>query len=322
MNIWTKSGVIVKSGSSIVRCATCPCTPPPPPVCPTTCCGCCGSYSVTIAAQTSNICMNIGGNGWMYSYTIVGATYTLPAYLIDCYWRNTSGPTVSYTYTKYTNPDCSGPVLGTGSGTRPTIMSIQCTGAGYWRFWLEDKYTNDLILEATKASYADTCPDGIYNNGVTVTDVTPCFPTCCPCPSYPPASWPCGGLNQSYSVSFDYILEVWSYGSPACSTAPTTTCTGSTALTVTADSSCHWIGTVVIQPTPPPPWDYRCPGTFTVEISWTASGWKYKIYDSFSQAWTEEYKTTGRNPVGSYPNNSVCQFGGYYRLTTNTVTVS
>ena len=49
---------------------------------------------------------------------------------------------------------------------------------------------------------------------IVVTPVECPAPTSCPCATWPPASWPCGGLNETYNLS--YNMKVWNPPKTSC----------------------------------------------------------------------------------------------------------
>lgn len=99
--------------------------------------------------------------------------------------------------------------------------------------WTKD---GSLVLcsDGTTLAYQDTCP------------CTTCAQSC-PCSTYPPASWPCGGLYQTYTLAYRQTLTAYANYS-ACSGTVICTTYHDYSYVVTANAQCSWYGSTT-QPT-------------------------------------------------------------------------
>jgi len=142
----------------------------------------------------------------------------------------------------------------------------------------------------------------------------------CPCASWPPESWPCGGLNQTYAVTNGYaspvdaaaiILHQDMYGNPDCSgdVMAWQEWRLSSSQTVTAgDTPCGWAGTTAGN------WEARSNTSPTwtaianIEISLYLDACVWKVVASVTMV-----KNTGQTPVGAYANQGIGECGSGVR---------
>jgi hypothetical protein len=64
-------------------------------------------------------------------------------------------------------------------------------------------------------------------------------PALCPCPEYPPAEYPCGGLAEEYHVALTFSWQFYN-DSEDCSTAPIVDCTKTVEVDVQHADECIW----------------------------------------------------------------------------------
>jgi len=113
-------------------------------------------------------------------------------------------------------------------------------------------------------------------------------PNSCPCETWPPESWPCGGLNQTYHVEFDYVL----YGAYPC---------------VTPIASCHISMDVTAVPSPffPCEWGVNADsgtscGTMIVNIIGGARCWLVQATSvTLMKPTGKADKSVGSTPIGT-----------------------
>ena len=138
-----------------------------------------------------------------------------------------------------------------------------------------------------------------------------CAPCDCPCAgTWPPASWPCGGLVESYDVSFTWT----GYDTYNC-TGNDTSC--SATITVSADSagSCVWAGTDSSSYCSP----FQVVLGLSQECEWSAELTSNKF------ALPTVQKATGSTPVGGYGSSECANspfFPGSETFTSVTVAES
>jgi hypothetical protein len=132
----------------------------------------------------------------------------------------------------------------------------------------------------------------------------PPAPCECPCETWPPESWPCGGLLEEYAV--DIFLRFTEYESE-------TECTGSPFAifewrvkggpgVVSADTTCGWADAELVMEQrakigdgPFTEWEEITPSA-TVELTEIneVCAWKFLVLGYFF------FKDTGSSPIGSY----------------------
>ena len=111
----------------------------------------------------------------------------------------------------------------------------------------------------------------------------PPAPTSCPCTTWPPASWPCGGLNQTYNLS--YNVKKWHRPKTSCDGEPDEVIHYNRTCTASPWSPCTWITEDDVWPA----WTnirLTDEGTWIVSLCSPPNGW-------------EGYKG-GNTPIGSY----------------------
>ena len=114
-------------------------------------------------------------------------------------------------------------------------------------------------------------------------------PTSCPCKHWPPASWPCSGLNQTYNVS--YNLKAWKPPKTSCDGEPDEVEHYNRTPTALPESSnaCRWSVYELIHTIWPPAGVWLSDeGTWYVWFAWPPNAW-----------WSEK---GGNTPIGSYPD--------------------
>ena len=125
-------------------------------------------------------------------------------------------------------------------------------------------------------------------------------PTTCPCAgSWPPESWPCGGLLEEYSLTSFYV----EYFLSGVATGDLFRVTGPITLSANAAFPCQWVDAGEFE------FYDESIGEWVVQEDWypvllelRADGW-YVFVDSSSNDYVGGggfYKTTGLTPVGSY----------------------
>jgi hypothetical protein len=118
-------------------------------------------------------------------------------------------------------------------------------------------------------------------------------PTTCPCSPWLPSEWPCGGLLETYSVSFSITIpfEGNDY-----------TYNGSGNILANSTYSCYWLGTVTLDAVPIDPPD-GLDDEVTVSIRLTGGVWQCFMFDAGFLAALGE-KATGLTPIGTYSFNA------------------
>lgn len=293
MGIWIKNGAIVidNSGDPIL-CDHCPCDV----ICPTNCCTCCDKYSVTIPAGTY-----CAYDGLFYE------VHTWSSRIFDilwvgdfqCHWESNFLDFV--TDIDYYNtgpcPTPSGLAFSQHVTNASIWVSLTCVSGRWVAYFF---YNYNVLVQGTGYKTASACPDGSYDNGFSVSDGSPCFPPCCPCTDWSPlpASWPSGGLNQTYTIAGNIKWSLWANND--CTGAETVLCTSAFSQTVTAVSgspSCLWQNTGSF---------LLCGQYCQIQLQWFSGKWR--IYMIGLGAGIAE-KTSGLTPAGSYSNVVDCQLG-------------
>ena len=157
----------------------------------------------------------------------------------------------------------------------------------------------DLVVSAIEGLFSEEnpCPDEI------------CAPCTCPCEgTWPPASWPCGGLVEVYTLAAGSYIEVENYNG----LGQTWRWQAVNDIQLTAYNSCSW--------------DNNTTATTQTYIDGTPigspySGWwevvlegcEWRLYEYNGSGGTSVPKTTGQSPVGDYQS---WQSGGF-QINTN-----
>ena len=118
-------------------------------------------------------------------------------------------------------------------------------------------------------------------------------PDTCPCDPWPPESWPCGGMNETYQLS--YRLQRWL--KTDCDGPPDVDQLNSCTLTADASTPCQWVG--------------DCGVLYLLLGNWRLS------IGVFSPA-----KGVGGTPVGAYPDVICGDVYGVWRDTITDIAVS
>lgn len=141
---------------------------------------------------------------------------------------------------------------------------------------------NLLIGVAGALLDCDYCPCG----------PEPPAPNSCPCISWPPTSWPCERLNQTYWVTFHYRSVICS--GPGC-TSGCTVCEEDLDIIVTAyeGRQCTWYGGDPFS---------TCLPYSQIELYLDAGKWVLYVPGLAAALMVYSEKTTGLTPVGIYPD--------------------
>jgi len=153
----------------------------------------------------------------------------------------------------------------------------------------------DLVVSAIEGLFSEEnpCPDEI------------CAPCSCPCTSWPPSSWPCGGLVEVYTLAAGSYIELVESGVSYRWQA-------TIDVALTAAGPCYWTSDlsetntqVYIDGTPTGP---QTVGWWEVMLE----DCQWDLYQQFGIA---EFvpKTTGQSPAGYYQSRQ----SGDFQLNTN-----
>ena len=128
----------------------------------------------------------------------------------------------------------------------------------------------------------------------------------CPCDQWLPSAWPCGGLNEEYTVSIGaYLYQAWfplRDPGDVCANAPDFQASGAGAdIVVTATDvfgdSCHWYGEALLPPdsTPVLVHLYLAAATETLPCRWEVS---IAMGAANASIWLTAWKPIGQTPAG------------------------
>ena len=130
-------------------------------------------------------------------------------------------------------------------------------------------------------------------------------PCTCPCGTWPPEAWPCGGLNETYAYSVTFRYRHWT--SVDCSGTPDVDCTRTVTGTITADPAhtCVW--------GPDFPDLTSCPApdvTAGVLVYLAGCDWRLD-FDIMGYASPYALKSIGATLAGTYtPHAEICRSDG------------
>jgi len=153
-----------------------------------------------------------------------------------------------------------------------------------------------LFSPSGKLLFCDECP---------CPDPAPCT---CPCGTWPPASWPCGGLVEVYTLAAGSYIEIENYND----TGNTWRWQAVDDIELTADSSCRWANNTTattqlyIDGTPT-----GSPFAGWWEVALEDCEWR--LYEYIGSGGTYVPKTTDLTPIGMYEN----WVNGGYQINTN-----
>ena len=182
--------LILANATSLAAFIACCCGSPG---CPSSCCNCCYRYSVSVSSG-SQVYQQDAGNWWKYTWS--GASVIVYNTTASCTWDS---HLAAMTLTREWSP--VGPTGPWFSPTSETAhVEVICGGSPpVWQINLVTETMLFILFLGTKPATTTSCPNGLYNDGSTVSTSgacsTPCCPTdCCDCCSVYSAVCPGGSV--------------------------------------------------------------------------------------------------------------------------------